>query len=75
MIKIELDIDPNKSPELVAWARSKALEFVEIDTDKLKLASIILDEDKSDNRLITRYLTDSEVGIIISLNPIKLKTK
>lgn len=61
-----VEINLNNSPELVAWARSQALEFVEI--DEVRLHSCFGDGVHSveEARVITT---------ILKRNPLKLKTK
>lgn len=62
---IDATINPELSPELLAWARSKALDLVEIDEMKL---SEVHDE------YACRFLDIADIKSIYKANPLKLKT-
>ena len=74
-----VEINLNNSPELIAWARSKALELVEIDESKLqKQIGVVLAVMETEGYIIPN--TAQKVmqvirKIIKNPFPIKLKTK
>ena len=63
-----IKINPNTSPELVVWARSKALELVEI--DDAKIMTLIIDMMGDELSIERIRLLESRIRIA---NPLKLK--
>lgn len=66
----EIYINPTQTSELIAWARSKALEFVEIDTNTIEMIAMkYISSTKTPQWLVDLILE------VYEQNPIKLKTK
>ncbi len=66
--KIFTQINPNTSPELIAWARSKALELVEIDKERLEIIAMkYIASTRTPQWLVSLLLE------VFEQNPLKLK--
>ena len=65
---VKLKLNPNNSPKLVAWAKSKALEFVDKDTLRGALARAYCTKE-NENKELDPTLIEEMVNEIIKLKP------